>query len=49
LGQEQTFECTRAMSPLPPKADIDPSNLHVRFVSKAEIRGAAIAVSSYCR
>ena len=37
LGQKQTFECVRAMSALPPKADIDaPDKEHERrFVVSA--------------
>jgi hypothetical protein len=35
LGQKQTFECVRAMSALPPKADVDQHGGDVRFVPKA--------------
>jgi hypothetical protein len=38
LGQKQTSECVRAMSALPPKADIAEGDHHVRFVPKADIR-----------
>jgi hypothetical protein len=41
LGQKQTFRKVRAMSALPPKADITERRLHVRFVPKADICGAA--------
>jgi hypothetical protein len=37
LGQKQTLEHVRAMSALPPKADIDPQGRDVRFVPKADI------------
>ena len=37
LGQKQTFECIRAMSALPPKADIGTQPPYVRFVPKADI------------
>jgi hypothetical protein len=37
LGQKQTFERVRAMSALPPKADIVESDWNVRFVPKAEV------------
>ena len=36
LGQKQTSEDVRAMSALPPKADIIERNRHVRFVPKAD-------------
>jgi hypothetical protein len=36
LGQKQTLEHVRAMSALPPKADIDPQGRDVRFVPKAD-------------
>src|SRR6516164_2348763 len=36
LGQKRTFECARAMSALPPKADIVECDRHVRFVPKAD-------------
>ena len=35
LGQKQTSEDVKAMSALPPKADIAESDWHVRFVPKA--------------
>ena len=36
LGQKQTSRLVRAMSALPPKADIEPRSRDVRFVPKAE-------------
>ena len=38
LGQKQTLECVRAMSALPPKADIETRSRDVRFLPKADIR-----------
>jgi hypothetical protein len=38
LGQKQTFEGVRAMSALPPKADIGTRSRDVRFVPKADIK-----------
>jgi hypothetical protein len=32
MGQKRTLECVRAMSALPPKADIAEIDEHVRFV-----------------
>ena len=43
LGQKQTFSYVRAMSALPPKADIRVRRSDVRFVPKADICNAAIA------
>ena len=37
LGQKQTWQPVSAMSALPPKADIDEYDRHVRFVPKADI------------
>jgi hypothetical protein len=37
LGQKQTSERLRAMSALPPKADIGQHRRDVRFVPKADI------------
>jgi hypothetical protein len=37
LGQKQTFPNVRAMSALPPKADIQRHDWNVRFVPKADI------------
>jgi hypothetical protein len=37
LGQKQTLKRPRLMSALPPKADIDERDRHVRFVPKADI------------
>jgi len=37
LGQKQTLADVRAMSALPPIADIAERNHHVRFVPKADI------------
>jgi hypothetical protein len=37
LGQKRTFSELRAMSALPPKADIDGRKLDVRFVPIADI------------
>src|SRR6516162_4727195 len=34
LGQKRTVECVRAMSALPPKADIRRCNSHARFMPK---------------
>ena len=36
-GQKRTFECVRAMSALPPKADIGTEPRKVRFVPKADV------------
>ena len=33
LGQKRTLECVRAMSALPPKADIEARSRNVRFAS----------------
>jgi hypothetical protein len=41
LGQKLTLEHVRAMSALPPKADITAAQINVRFVPKADICGAA--------
>src|SRR6516164_9712686 len=41
LGQKQTLMSARAMSALPPKADIGTQSWNVRFVPKADICGAA--------
>ena len=38
MGQKQTFRIVRAMSALPPKADIGTQSRDVRFVPKADIR-----------
>ena len=38
LGQKQTSEHVQSMSALPPKADIDEREWHVRFVPTADIR-----------
>src|SRR5215472_782594 len=37
LGQKRTWKCVRAMSALPPKADIAERDWHVRFVPKGDI------------
>jgi hypothetical protein len=37
LGQKQTSNSQPVMSALPPKADIDERDCHVRFVPKADI------------
>ena len=37
LGQKQTFRNVRAMSALPPKADMDQQGRDVRYVPKADI------------
>ena len=37
LGQKQTSEDVKAMSALPPKADIDPQPANVRFVPIADM------------
>src|SRR5215469_6236870 len=36
LGQKQTFRVAKAMSALPPKADIAEDHSHVRFVPQAD-------------
>jgi hypothetical protein len=41
LGQKQTSLFAQVMSALPPKADIERHDRHVRFVPKADIRIAA--------
>ena len=41
LGQKQTLKRLYLMSALLPKADIRYSDRHVRFVPKADSRGAA--------
>ena len=38
LGQKQTLQQVRAMSALPPKADIGTQPRNVRFVPKADIQ-----------
>jgi hypothetical protein len=38
LGQRQTLSDIKAMSALPPKADIAERDWHVRFVPKVDIR-----------
>jgi hypothetical protein len=37
LGQKRTFEFVRAMSALPPKADIGTQSRNVRYVPRADI------------
>jgi hypothetical protein len=37
LGQKQTFALQQVMSALPPKADIGPTQINVRFVPIADI------------
>jgi hypothetical protein len=37
LGQKQTLRLARLMSALPPKADIQLLDSHVRFVPEADI------------
>ena len=45
LGQKQTSRRVRAMSALPPKADMDQSGCDVRFVPKADkVRRSKIAL-----
>ena len=39
LGQKRTSECVRAMSALPPKADIGTQWWNVRFVPIADVGG----------
>jgi hypothetical protein len=41
LGQKRTSKQVRAMSALPPKADIVEHDRHVRFVPKADVCIAA--------
>jgi len=51
LGQKQTFECVRAMSALPPRADIGVQSRNVRFVPKADmnaVRTRLIDFESRC-
>ena len=38
LGQKQTYAVQKAMSALPPKADMCSAQGHVRLVPKADIR-----------
>jgi hypothetical protein len=45
IDQEQAFRNVRAMSALPPKADIGERNWDVRFVPKADV-GAAYSITS---
>jgi len=40
LAQKQTFAAQKAMSALPPKADICSALAHVRFVPKADKKAA---------
>src|SRR5262249_29053337 len=47
LGHNRTFTRLSIMSALPPKADIVECDRHVRFVPKADIRGAAYAFMRY--
>jgi hypothetical protein len=42
LGQKRTLQAIRAMSALPPKADIAGQQLNVRFVPKADIEKRAL-------
>ena len=44
LGQKRTSEQVRAMSALPPKADMDQYGRDVRFVPKADI----LMITSTC-
>ena len=44
LGQKQTSERIRAMSALPPKADIDHYGRDVRFVPKADCVAAKMSL-----
>jgi hypothetical protein len=46
LGQKQTFRRTGVMSALPPKADISPALVDVRFVPKADARLYSITSSA---
>jgi hypothetical protein len=46
LGQKQTLEHLRAMSALPPKADIAERDRHVRFVPIADIASLYSITSS---
>jgi hypothetical protein len=47
LGQKQTFAVQKAMSALPPKADIGTQSRNVRFVPKADSCTAAIEASHF--
>ena len=42
LGHKQTFRDAKAMSALPPKADMCSALAHVRFVPIADIEGQAL-------
>ena len=48
LGQKRTLEHVRAMSALPPKADIGTQSWNVRFVPKADI-GVVYSITSSTR
>jgi hypothetical protein len=48
-GQKQTLEQVRAMSALPPKADIGTQPRDVRFVPKADSCTAQIKVAFRCQ
>jgi hypothetical protein len=45
LGQKQTFKGLRAMSALPPKADIGWVPSDVRSVPKADIKAAVVGIT----
>jgi hypothetical protein len=49
LGQRQTLSDIKAMSALPPKADIAERDWHVRFVPKVDIRLGYSITSSALR
>ena len=42
LGQKQTLGRVRPMSALPPKADIGPQSVNLRFVPEAEVARARL-------
>jgi hypothetical protein len=46
LGQKQTSRPIRAMSALPPKADMDHQGCDVRFVPEAEVADVPRALRS---
>jgi hypothetical protein len=45
MGQKQTLRYLRSMSALPPKADIDERDCHVRFVPKDGVIGRRLVDS----
>ena len=49
MGQKQTLEHVRVMSALPPKADIDRREQHVRFVPEADTTFPSLWRHEDCR